>query len=225
MITAGIQQEQTFQKKYPGLNSKYLLYLPKEYDENSAKRWPFIFFLHGAGERGNNLNRVLTQGLPKLLYRHADDFPFIVASPQCTGTTRWASSTLNAALDEIVKTYKTDTDRIYLTGLSMGGFGTWALAIAQPSKFAAIAPICGGGDVSKVCAIKDLPVWTFHGVEDDIVPIEYTEMMVEALEKCGGKVLFTVYPKVGHDSWTQTYNNPQLYDWFLENIRGAYPKK
>lgn len=221
-IQPGIQQEASFQRKYASLNTYYLLYLPKEYDTNSSKRWPFIFFLHGAGERGNNLDRVLSQGLPKLLQRDPDDFPFIVVSPQCTGHGRWSSDILNSALDEIINTYRIDRNRMYLTGLSMGGFGTWALAIAYPSRFAAIAPICGGGDPSKVCAIKDMPVWTFHGAKDDIVPLESTEVMVDALQHCGGKVLFTVYPNAGHDSWTQTYNNPQLYDWFLENVRGEY---
>ena len=115
-----------------------------------------------------------------------------------------------------MREYRIDAERIYLTGLSLGGFGTWAMAMAHPQRFAAIAPICGGGDPNAVCRIKHVPVWTFHGARDTIVPIESTERMVDALKKCGGHVLFTVYPEAGHDSWTQTYANQQLYDWFLQ---------
>jgi predicted peptidase len=101
----------------------------------------------------------------------------------------------------------------------MGGFGTWRLAAAQPHRFAAIAPICGGGDAADACNLKDLPVWAFHGARDRIVPISESEKMVEALKACGGNVKFTVYPEADHDSWTQTYNNPALFDWFKQHQR------
>jgi len=219
MTTAGIQQVQSFQFATPKtINRDYLLYLPKEYDTDQSRRWPFILFLHGAGERGSNLELVKSQGLAKRLQKW-EDFQFVVVSPQCSATARWYSNVLNEVLDETVGKYRIDTDRIYVTGLSMGGFGTWALAIEYPHRFAAIAPICGGGDPNRVCAIKHLPVWTFHGARDRVVSIVQTEVMVDALKKCEGNVRFTVYPRAGHDSWTKTYANPALYEWFLEHSR------
>ena len=217
MLSPAKQQILTFHTPFPAgtINTSYLLYLPESYHAQPEKRWPFILFLHGAGERGDNPAYVATQGLPKLL-QDEPDFPFIVLSPQCMSGSWWRSDVLEAVLDEAMSEYRIDRERIYLTGLSMGGFGTWALAIANPQRFAAIAPICGGGDANAVCRIKHVPVWTFHGARDTIVPIERTEVMVDALKKCGGQVCFTVYPEAGHDSWTQTYANPQLYNWFLQ---------
>jgi predicted peptidase len=155
--------------------------------------------------------------LPKVVEER--DIPFIVVSPQCPAGEFWSADVLSALLDEVISNYGVDTDRIYVTGLSMGGFGTWLLAIAQPQRFAAIAPICGGGLPEKACLIKDLPVWAFHGAKDELVPIQRTQEMVEALQECGGNVRFTVYPEAGHDSWTQTYDNLELYDWFLQHAR------
>jgi predicted peptidase len=163
---------------------------------------------------------VKAHGVPKLVEQYPDlHFPFIVVSPQCSLDATWSSRVLGRVLDEVVREYHVDRDRIYVTGLSMGGLGTWALAIAHPRRFAAIAPICGGGDPSHICVIKHLPVWTFHGAKDTGVPIEYTEVMVQALHECGGNVRFTIYPDAEHDSWTETYNNPELYRWFLEHRR------
>src|SRR5450755_1904407 len=122
---------------------------------------------------------------------------------------------LGLLLDEIKSTYAIDANRIYVTGNSMGGYGTWGLAIAYPQRFAAIAPICGGGDPSAVSEIKDVPVWTFHGAKDTVIPVEHSEQMVEHLKACGGNVPFTIYPDVDHDAWTRTYANPQLYTWLL----------
>jgi predicted peptidase len=216
-IQSGTQQVQTFKTELPeSINSSYLVYLPQGYDPQSSQRWPFILFLHGAGERGSDIEHVRLQGLPKIL-EHKTDFPFIVVSPQCSAAQRWSSDALSAALDEAVSTYNVDTDRIYLTGLSMGGYGTWDLAMAYPRKFAAIAPICGGGDVGRVCTLQHLPIWVFHGAKDTIVPVEYSEKLVAALQNCGGNVRFTVYPDAEHDSWTQTYANPELYSWLLEH--------
>jgi len=128
---------------------------------------------------------------------------------------------LGALLDEIAGAYRVDPQRVYLTGLSMGGFGTWHLALEQPQCFAAIAPICGGihGPSRIVCTLKDLPIWAFHGAKDETVPLDQQARLVEALRECGGNVRFTVYPEAGHDSWTETYNNPELYDWFLQHSR------
>ena len=219
MLVPGTQQVQSFQGTFPKtINANYLLYLPKDYETQQQKCWPLILFLHGAGERGKDVNRVASQGLAKMLHK-PQDFPFIVVSPQCAINIWWHIDDLDMMLDEVVSEYRVDIDRIYVTGLSMGGFGTWALAITYPHRFAAIAPICGGGDPTRVCAIKHVPVWTFHGAKDDIVPLERSKEMVEALKKCGGNVRFTVYPEADHDSWTQTYANPHLYDWLLKCTR------
>ncbi|MBM4090130.1 MAG: phospholipase [Planctomycetes bacterium] len=197
---------------------KYLLYLPKDYDQKES--WPLILFLHGAGERGDNLNLVKKHGPPKLIAA-GQDFPFIIASPQCPKDRRWEPFELAALVDEVVAKNKVDEDRIYVTGLSMGGFGTWSLAAYQPRRFAALVPICGGGDPIMARLFRPIPAWVFHGAKDTVVPIERSERMVEAMNKSGGTVKFTVYPDAGHDSWTETYANPELYDWLLQQKRSA----
>ncbi|MCL5029119.1 MAG: prolyl oligopeptidase family serine peptidase [Bacteroidetes bacterium] len=197
------------------MNDKYLLYLPKDYDKDKSPS-PLILFLHGAGERGNDIEIVKRHGYPKVI-ETGKDLSFVIISPQCKEELWWDSDELFTLLQEIISKYNIDTNRIYLTGLSMGGFGTWDLAIKHPGMFAAIAPICGGGDPSKVCAIKNLPVWVFHGAKDQVVPIKRSVEMVEALEACGGNPKFSVFPEAAHDSWTQAYNNPKLYEWFLEH--------
>lgn len=194
----------------------YLLYLPKDYDAKDA--WPLVLFLHGAGERGQDLELVKKHGPPKLI-SEGKDFPFIVVSPQCPKDRWWESIELIALLDDLQGRLKVDQDRIYLTGLSMGGFGTWRLAAFAPDRFAAIAPICGGGETYWAKQIAPLPVWAFHGAKDKGVPLERSEKMVEAIKKQGGDPKLTVYPEADHDSWTETYNNPEFYDWLLEQKR------
>lgn len=197
---------------------KYLLYLPKDYDAKES--FPLLLFLHGAGERGDDLQVVKVHGPPKLI-EAGQALSFIVVSPQCPKDKWWEPFELSALLDEIVEKYKVDQDRIYVTGLSMGGFGTWALAAAAPNRFAAIVPICGGGDPQSARRINGIPAWVFHGAKDTTVPLERSEKMVEALKKSGGNVKFTVYPNAGHDSWTEAYANPQLYEWLLQQKRAA----
>jgi predicted peptidase len=203
-----------------GSGLRYLLYLPGEYDPKEGSSWPLIFYLHGIGERGENLKRLLKHGIPKVV-ESRDDFPCITVSPQCPPDTFWVEHyfALKATLDEVRVKYRIDEHRIYLTGNSMGGYGTWGLAITYPDTFAAIAPICAGGQSEEVCVLKDVPVWAFHGELDDRVPLEEGQRMVDELEACGGKVRFTVYEGVGHDSWTRTYENPELFEWFLEHRR------
>jgi predicted peptidase len=204
---------------------KYLLFLPKGYP-GSSKRWPVILFLHGIGERGQDPWKVKLHGPPKVAEQMAD-FPFVVVSPQCPEGEWWSNEVLMTLLDEVIARHAVDVDRIYLTGLSMGGFGTWSLALAYPERFAAAAPICGGGnwhvvkahDEKRAAALKSLPFWVFHGDKDTAISIEESERMVKALQKFGCDIKFTIYPGVGHDSWTETYNNPELYQWFLKHSR------
>lgn len=205
----------------------YLLFLPRDYGRRRTERWPLILFLHGAGERGTDLAKVKVHGPPKLVASRPD-FPFIVVSPQCPEHQIWDSDALLALLDHVLGRYRVDPSRVYLTGLSMGGYGTWALGLRAPERFAAIAPICGGGDVLPVHlgpnetnpALRTLAVWAFHGAKDPVVPLHESERMVEALRRVGCKeVKLTVYPEAGHDAWTATYANPELYDWFLQHRR------
>jgi predicted peptidase len=152
----------------------------------------------------------------------------MVVSPQCPPGERWRSDELLALLDQVMKTHKVDPKRVYVTGLSMGGYGTWDLASAAPERFAAVAPICGGGQTipillagtEKKNALKSLAVWAFHGAKDPVVKLEESEKMVAAFKQVGNKdVKLTVYPEATHDSWTQTYDNPELYKWLLEHHR------
>ena len=218
MSSFGVQQPPTFRQSRPHCRElHYLLFLPSTYAVH-PQRWPLMLFLHGAGERGDDLQLVKRHGVAKIV-EEQPAFPLLVVSPQCPPTEAWAPEPLLALLDDIEQHYDVDPERLYVTGLSMGGFGTWAVAIAAPARFAAIAPICGGGDPSRVGVLRHLPVWAFHGARDPIVPLQRTVEMVEALRQCGGNVRFTVYPEAGHDAWTATYANPELYAWFLAHTR------
>lgn len=203
----------------------YLLFLPADYDSARSKGWPLVLFLHGAGERGANLDDVKRHGPPKLVERGAD-FPFILVSPQCPVGSIWEVSPLMGLLDEVIATHNVDTNRVYLTGLSMGGYGTWSLATAHPERFAAIAPICGGGQPVSIYlaagprqqALRNLPVWAFHGAKDPVVPPEESQRMVDAMRRVGDReVKLTIYPEAQHDSWTETYDNPEFFQWLLRH--------
>jgi predicted peptidase len=215
-LAGDAQQKPCEMSRTVTVTMKYLLYLPKDYELKPS--WPLLLFLHGAGERGDNLNLVKMHGPPKLI-EAGKEFPFIVVSPQCRKDGWWEPLEVKTLLDEIVEKYKVDQDRIHVTGVSMGGFGTWYLAAFQPDRFAAIVPICGGGDPQGAKRFAHIPAWVFHGAKDPTVPLERSKQMVEALKKSGGDPKFTVYPDAGHDAWTQTYANPQLYEWLLRQKR------
>jgi predicted peptidase len=213
---AGTQVEKQFTSEKYKIN--YLLYLPEDYGKVD-KQWPVILFLHGAGESGNNeLSKVKMHGPPK--FCEAKKLPFIVVSPQSPGM-GWQVEGLNLLLDDILAKFKCDRDRVYLTGLSMGGSGTWKFAAEHPERFAAIAPMASGPDPKLAGLLKDLPVWTFYGAKDNAAGLKRLEDMVQALKKAGGNVKLTVYPDAGHDCWTVSYDNPELYTWLLEHKRGA----
>jgi predicted peptidase len=214
-------------KKTEKAELNYLLYLPKQYKGKSKQRWPLIFFLHGAGERGSDVWKVAVHGPPKIVATRPD-FPFIVVSPQCPEGKIWSKEILLGLLDDVTRKYAVDPRRIYLTGLSMGGYGTWDLGLAYPERFAAIAPICGGGELVSVLlataekgkALQSLGVWAFHGGKDPVVPVEESQRMVNLLKHVGVKdVQLTIYPEAEHDSWTETYNNQDFYDWLLQHER------
>lgn len=213
------QTAATFEKQVP-VTLNYLLYLPDDYDAKEA--WPLVVFLHGAGERGDDLELVKKHGPPKLI-EQGKSFPAIIVSPQCAAGRWWTGQLLEltALIDEIVDKYKVDEDRIYLTGLSMGGFGTWSLAAYTPDRFAALMPICGGGETLAARLLSKTPVWVFHGAKDPIVPLKRSEDMVEVLKRAKGNPKFTVYPDALHDSWTATYDNPEVWEWLFAQKRPA----
>jgi predicted peptidase len=215
-----------FQKTHQA-ELNYLLFLPKGYDAQASKKWPLMLFLHGAGERGNDIWKVAVHGPPKNIARNPE-FPFILVSPQCAEGQIWSNDVLLGLLDEVSRNHAVDASRVYLTGLSMGGYGTWSLGLSYPERFAAIAPICGGGELitvllssgEKAEALKSLGVWAFHGAKDTVVPVDESQRMVNFLKKVGvSEVKLTVYPEANHDSWTETYNNPEFYSWLLKHER------
>jgi predicted peptidase len=203
----------------------YLLYLPGDYGKDNRRKWPLIVFLHGSGERGSDLELLKRQPLPKVL-EHQTDFPFIVVSPHLPlemGNWSGLIEPMKVLVNQIQAAYAVDTQRVYLTGLSMGGFGTWEFALRYPRRFAAIVPIAGGYKFQSnaipenICDLKDLPVWVFHGARDANVLPRQSEDMVEALKACGGEVKFTLYPDADHPaSWERAYGDPGLYKWLLE---------
>ncbi|MCA9146326.1 MAG: prolyl oligopeptidase family serine peptidase [Planctomycetaceae bacterium] len=190
-----------------------LISLPAGY-ATTGRKWPVLLFLHGAGQRGNDLQAVKEHGIPRLL-KEGQEFPFIVVSPQ-TQRSGWKSEPLLRLLDQIEERYNVDSSRIYATGLSMGGYGVWRLAAAAPDRFAEIAPMCGGGAPSSAESMKSLPVWVFHGAKDDVVPLSESEEIVAALNAVGANIRFTIYPDADHNCWDRTYAAPELYSWMLQ---------
>lgn len=198
----------------------YLLHLPADYKKDKNKTYPLLIFLHGTGERGDSLELVKKNGPPSFLDSRPD-FPFITVSPQCPNDTKWMwiADELQDMLEQLQIKYRVDPDKIYLTGLSMGGFGTWAWACSRPGQFAAIAPVCGGGYVHYAYELKNTPVWAFHGDADPVVPVNCTIEMVEAVNATGGSARMTIYPGVAHASWVNAYKNEELYTWLLGHSR------
>jgi predicted peptidase len=210
------------------MSVNYLLYLPREYRQD--KKWPLLVYLHGSGQRGNDLERVRRASLPMLLEPDralpgdsAILDQFIIISPQCPTDAGWVPEQVIALIEQVGKSFPVDQERVYLTGFSMGGFGTWATACQYPERFAAIVPLAGGGDVNLADRLKDTPIWAFHGAKDETVPLGSDQAMVDAVRKCGGKVEFTVYPEARHGIAIETYQNPELYQWLLAQRRSQQP--
>ena len=197
---------------------RYLSYVPDGYGKDRSQNWPLLLFLHGAGERGSKLELVKINGPPKLI-ETGKKFPFVVISPQCPQDTWWVPPALEAFIDSIQRRYRIDSARIYITGLSMGGFATWELAERHPERYAAVIPVCGGGDTSRADQLRNLPVWAFHGAQDTVVPLSGSKDMIDAIKAAGGNPRFTIYPQAGHDSWTETYANDEIYSWLLQQRR------
>ena len=199
----------------------YWLSLPPDSEKKPDAGWPVMFFMHGAGERGDNLDLVKKHGPPKLVGEVKELNKFIIVSPQCPRNQMWDIAALKGLIDHTLTSQPVDKDRVIITGLSMGGFATWDLLAAHPDLAAAAVPICGRGDPSKAASFKDVPIRCFHGAKDTAVPQKKSDEMIEALKKAGGKPEYTVYPDLAHDSWTITYADPKLYAWMLEQKRPA----
>jgi predicted peptidase len=211
----------------------YLLHLPEGYGQDPDTQWPLILFLHGAGSQENDSKFVMSYGLPEALYRgeQPDNFPFVVVSPQAFPNVPWwegdTLAILNALLDEVINTYQIDPARVYATGLSMGGYGSWFLATTYPERFAAMASVSGSGyrtpltpKPEMICRLRDVPVWAIHGAGDLISDPLANKMVVATLAECGGEVEWTLYPDAGHgETYARAYRDPALYDWLLEHSK------
>lgn len=195
---------------------RYLRYLPENFDEN--KKYPLVFFLHGAGEWGENLEDVARHGYLQRVRENGEEFPFIVIAPQCPARKYWGCYTesLLAFLNFICESLPVDTERIYLTGLSMGGTGTWMLAMAAPERFAAMAPICGTGIYWFGESLVDIPIMIYHGDCDEIVPLSESISMVNSVNKRGGNAQIEICYGLGHNAWDVAYSGDRLMNWFLQ---------
>lgn len=234
-IEAGKQTANAFAYEADGEKHTvpFYVYVPKNYDTN-AKPFPLLLFLHGLGESGDGgeeLDRVTIHGPPKRI-KNGDHFPFIVVAPQCPVPadfsdvpSAWPPGRLLRLLDHLESVLRVDKQQVYVTGMSMGGYGTWRLAAAAPDRFAAAVPICGGGEAEFGAPLSKLPIWAFHGKKDATVPVAETEKMIAWLQDAGGKPKLTIYPEVDHDSWTVTYDNQAVYDWLLSHRRFEAPEK
>ncbi len=200
----------------------YVVFVPHDY--KGDKEYPVILFLHGAGEtKGKGKKMPVEVGIGPAIRKREKTFPFITVIPQAE-TFGWGADSANgkralAILDEVCKEYKTDKKRVYLTGLSMGGMGTWSHVAATPERWAAIVPICGRGDAKTAEKIKDIPCWCFHGDADTAVKVSGSRDMIEAIKKAGGNSKYTEYPGVGHNSWDMAYGTDELYEWLLKQTK------
>jgi predicted esterase/sugar lactone lactonase YvrE len=207
------------QEVYDPSSLNYLFFMPRDTTAVINGKYPLIISLHGIGESGDALWMLKNEGLPRIL-DGKNTFPFIVVSPQCPATTEWyydrTDIKLIKLLDSVIARYPVDTNRIYLTGYSMGGIGTLDLSIRYPQRFAALIPIAFRIETGwDLCSIKDIPMWAFHGEKDDVIPLSNAQSVINTLIRCGGNPIFTTYPDLYHDTWTRTYDNPAIYDWLL----------
>lgn len=219
-----------------GKTLPYQLMKPEKIDP--AKKYPLVVFLHGAGERGTDNAAQLVHGVPQFASKeNREKYPCFLIAPQCPVSAKWAEVDWSAnshtmpkevsepgrltllLIETLLKEQPIDPKRIYITGLSMGGYGTWDLIVRKPNLFAAAAPVCGGADEATAEKIKHIPIWCFHGGKDGVVKPERSRNMIAALEKAGAKPKYTEYPSVGHDSWNPAYKDPEFYKWLFAQIK------
>jgi predicted peptidase len=223
-LLLALQAEPTFVDKtidYKGAAVKYQVCVPAGYDP--AKPMPLIVFLHGSGEQGDDGVKQSTVGLGPAIKANpkgwAPYLSLMSQKPRARGGWPDYEDLVLAEIEQVKKDYKVDAARLYLTGLSMGGHGSWILAARHPEMWAAVAPICGWGNPADAPKLKDLPLWNFHGDKDTAVPFKKSEEMIEALKAAGGSPKFTAYPGVGHNSWDKAYREEKLWEWFLQHAK------
>ncbi len=227
--------EKRVYKDASGAELKYRLMKPDGYD--TKQKYPLVIFLHGAGERGDDNNAQLVHGVKEFAKdENRQKYPCFLIAPQSPKNQSWASFRRNPSaeeankpaeplrltlelVDSLLKEFSIDSERVYITGLSMGGYGTWDALARRPGFFAAAVPICGGADLKNAEKIKDVPVWIFHGDKDNAVPVARSREMVEALKKAGGSPKYTEYPGVGHNSWDKAYADPEMFAWLFAQKR------
>ncbi len=204
-----------------GETYRYAVYVPADY--SPQRRWPVVVFLNGAGERGVDGVRQTEVGLGPVIRAHPERFPCLVVMPQCRPDVTWRDQSMTAlamaCLSATEADYAVDPDRVTLTGLSLGGFGTWWMGAMYPDRFCALAPVCGGGDPDNADKLARTPIWCYHGEADPVVPVERSREMVEAVRAAGGDVRYTELPGVGHNSWDDAYGNPEYVAWMLAQRR------
>ncbi len=200
---------------------KYILTTPTDFDKN--EKLPLLVFLHGAGERGDDIELVKTHGIPRYFTQNQDHLGLrvITLSPQCPQERTWYDYKWDviSLIDQIADEYNVDKDRISLCGISMGGFGTWEIALQVAEKFSAIAPICGGGMNWRAWYLRNIPIRVFHGRLDDIVPITHSEAMVNSIKLQGGNIEFTIYDDLGHCCWDRAFEETDLISWLVNSKR------
>lgn len=194
---------------------RYLICYPKDFREDGS--FPVLFFLHGAGTRGRDMNNLIHNNFFEEVQHHRD-FPFVVVAPLCTENT-WFElwERLMALVKQTAHLPWADSSRFYVMGASMGGYGTWQLAMSIPEYFAAIVPICGGGMYWNAGRLQHVPAWAFHGGKDTSIPMEESQKMVDSVNANGGHAMLTIYPENGHNAWTDTYSNPEVFAWLLSH--------
>jgi predicted peptidase len=228
--------EKRVYKDAAGKSLPYRLLKPDDYD--AKIEYPLVLFLHGAGERGNDNDKQLIHGIPSFASpENRKAYPCFLIAPQCPSGAKWVEVDWGAAthktpkepsepmrltfelIDSLRKEFSIDPKRIYVTGLSMGGYGTWDALARRPDLFAAGAPICGGGDENDAKTLAKIPIWTFHGAKDTAVPVARSRNMIAAIKKEGGDPRYTEYPKEGHASWVPAYRDPELFRWLFAQKR------
>jgi predicted peptidase len=201
-------------------NMTYLVQFPKGYDEDTNRLWPMVVYLHGIGESGDEVEKVLRFGPPRLM-EEGSNLPCIIVSPQLPKGHLWIreTSAVLGVMDEVIKSDRVDKLRVCATGNSLGAFGAIALAAQEPERFASLVPICGGVDYLESLRLRDVPIRAYHGEKDPIIPVEESRRLVRLVNGIGGKAQLITYPDLGHNCWDRAYNDPALWDWILAQKR------
>lgn len=224
-VVDGIQSEHRERLALPAsVEMGYLLYLPDDFDADREKRWPMVVFLHGRGESGTDLTKVAVHGPPKFAAA-GQSLPFVLLSPQCPEGQGWNIAHLEALLDSVLKQHegRIDRDRMYITGLSMGGGGAWEWLARPRHPFAAAFIVCGAPSALPIRIADPVPVWAVHGDKDDVVPEFISHMAADVFQQAGAEVRLSIYPGVNHGAWDRGYAEPDLWPWLLSHTKSRPP--